>query len=366
MRKVSLLLLAALAALLLAGCNTTVSPVSSPTPSPTPKPQATVTHDDGLTLVTTVDAQTLLDRMGNPEASFWSPVFVSADRLLLPIMLYEGGAEWYLYELETDTLTLLARLPECCPQISAAWAEGEQIRVVSDVGAFALNPAGQPSELPGGEIDWTLRGNPVTGEVYRQQDGQLVAAAPDGSESVRYAWPGKGSPAAVAVSPDGKKLFFGIIRYESISNVVVLDLSTCAAEVTPMHAAYPWYCWLGEQPCLVTVDEAQEGLLLRYGDSLATTFLWQPAHPDGWQNAQIASCAGGRLLLTFSYPVGEEGQREALSLLSWDGTGITEQLLETDGRITGVALSQDAGTLAIWLRDAADVPPRLLLYTIDS
>ena len=374
MRKRRLLLLA-LAAVLLAGCIATppgssVPPVSSPAPTPTPTPaaQAAVTPSDGLTLVAVIEEQELLARLGSPEDSWFKPpVFVTDDRLLLPLLLPDGGSEWYLYEPKTDALTLLARLPGQCPTIPAAWMEGEQIRVVSDVGAFTLDPAGQPVELSGLDSDWTLRGNPVTGEVYRCQSGQLIAAAPDGSETVRYTWPGKEVLSAVAVSPDGGKLFFGIIPYESINNVVVLDLATGAAEVTPMKAAYPWYCWLGDQPCLVTVDEAQGGLLLRYGEDLASSFLWQFPQPDGWRNAQVSGCADGQMLLIFSYPVGEEEWRDTLTLLGWDGTAVTERaLLETDGLICGTALSQDAGRLAILLRDGVGLPPRLLLYTIDG
>ena len=374
MRKPRLLLIPALAAVLLAGCiaappGSSVPPVSSPAPIPTPTPaaQAAVTLSDGLTLVATLEEAALLERLDNPGAALWPPVFISADRLLLPVKLPDSGFEWYLYEPKTDALTLLARLPEDYPQISAIWEEGEQIRVISDVGAFTLDPAGEPVELSGLDSDWTLRGNPVTGEVYRCQSGQLIAAAPDGSESVRYTWPCKEVLSAVAVSPDGGKLFFGIIPYEIINNVVVLDLATGAAEVTPMQAAYPWYCWLGDQPCLVTVDEAQGGLLLRYGDGLANTFLWQFPQPDGWRNAQVSGCADGQMLLIFSYPVGEEEWRDTLTLLGWDGAAVTERaLLETDGLICGTALSQDAGALAILLRDGVGLPPRLLLYTIDG
>ena len=73
------------------------------------------------------------------------------------------------------------------------------------------------------------------------------------------------------------------------------------------------------------------------------------------------------MLLTFSYPIGEEDRRDALSLLSWDGTGVTERgLLETDGLISGTAFSPDAGALAVRLRDGVDLPLRLLIYAIDS
>ena len=375
------LLLPALAAALLAGCiaappGSSVPPVSSPAPQATVTPEEAlaqklrvpVTCDDGLTLVAVIEEQELLDRLGSPEGSWFKPpVFVTDNRLLLPLLLPDGGSEWYLYEPKTDALTLLARLHEQCPTIPAAWMEGEKIRVVSDIGAFTLDPAGEPVELSGLDSDWTLRANPVTGEVYRCQGGQLIAAAPDGSESVRYTWPGKEVLSAVAVSPDGEKLFFGIIPYESINNVVVLDLATGAAEVTPIQAAYPWYCWLGDQPCLVTVDEAQGGLLLRYGEDLASSFLWQFPQPDGWRKAQVSGCADGQMLLIFSYPVGEEEWRDTLTLLGWDGAAVTERaLLETDGLICGTALSQDAGRLAILLRDGVGLPPRLLLYAIDG
>lgn len=379
MRKPRLLLILALAAALLTGCiaappGSSAPPVSSPAPQTTATPEEAlaqklrvpVTCDDGLTLVAVIEEQELLDRLGSPEGSWFKPpVFVTDDRLLLPLLLPDGGSEWYLYEPKTDALTLLARLPEQCPTIPAAWMEGEKIRVVSDIGAFTLDPAGEPAELSGGEIDWTLRGNPVTGEVYHRQGGQLIATAPDGSETVRYTWPGKGALSAAEASPDGGKLFFGIIPYEGISDVVVLDLATGAAEVTPMQTAYPWYCWLGDQPCLVTTDEEQNGLLLRYGDGLASSFLWQPPEPDSDWVAQVVSSAGGKFLIC-SYIIQEGNWPYTLSLLGWDGAGITEQLIETDGRIDGAALSQDADMLAFQLSETLDTPTQLLLYAIDG
>ena len=242
MRKPRLLLLA-LAAALLAGCiaappGSSAPPVSSPAPQTTVTPEEAlaqklsvpVTCDDGLTLVATLEEAALLDRLGSPEGSWFKPpVFVTDDRLLLPLLLPDGGSEWYLYEPKTDALTLLARLPEQCPTIPAAWLEGEQIRVVS----------------------------------------------------------------AAEASPDGGKLFFGIIPYEGISDVVVLDLATGAAEVTPMQTAYPWYCWLGDQPCLVTTDEEQNGLLLRYGDGLASSFLWQPPSPTAIGSPRSSAAPAG-------------------------------------------------------------------------
>ena len=377
MGKVRLLLCAALAALLLAGCIADSSsvgesvsvgmPSPSPSPAPAPSKPLTVTAADGVALIHTLTEAALADQIGDPDASFcYTLTPLSADRLLLPVALANGATAWYLYEPAGDIFTLLARMPENRPQISSAWEEGEQIRVISEAGAFTLDPAAEPLEITGINNDWTLRGNPVTGDLYHRQGGQLIRVAPDGGETVLYVWPDKGALSAAEPSSDGSRLFFGIIPYEGISDVVVLDLATGAAETTPMRAAYPRLCWLGDKPCLITLEE-EEGMLFRYGDHLAETFLWQPSDSNGWQNASIAYSGGGRVLLNASYTDPEGNPSSTLSLFCCDETGITERpLVKVTGWISDTALSSDGGTLALCINDGSGGAEQLLLYEIKN
>lgn len=381
MGKVRLLLCAALAALLLAGCTDDSSvpkssslgtPVSSNAPEPPstsgPDDPAQVTPADGVTLMYSMSESEIANRLKDSAGRLSRPLaFLSEDRMLLAFSPSEGGVNWYLFDLAAEEMVLLACFPDQNPEISAAWEEEEQIRVISDCGELTFDPAGEPVEMMSGQSDWSQRASPVLGDSFSLRGGQLIHTETDGSETALYTFEEREALGPIAVSPDGTRLAFGVIQYEiMVKQIVVADLSAGRTSVIPVEAAAPWLCWIGDAPCLI--EQCEEGeLIIRYGTELAEVFRWQAPDPMNWM-VGVEPNGKGQAVLALEY-LTEEGvwHREA-SLLAGGADGIEQRpLLSTDdGRIGAFALSQDARYLSLIARNQEGGAAQLLVYVLED